>query len=47
VMDQSPEELKQKAARYRELARQVFDEQAADRILALARELERQAQQQQ
>jgi hypothetical protein len=42
-MKESPEEIKKKAAKYRQLARQVFDEQAANRILALAEELERQA----
>jgi hypothetical protein len=46
-MDQSPEELKQKAAHHRELARQVADKQTADSILARARELEEQAKQQQ
>jgi hypothetical protein len=46
-MDQSPQELQQRAAKYRQMAQQVGDKQIADRILALAKELEQQAQQQQ
>jgi hypothetical protein len=45
-MDQNREELKQKAARARHLARQIGDKQASESILELARELEQQAQQQ-
>jgi hypothetical protein len=47
VMDQSPEELDRRAAKYRLLARQVADKETADRILALARDLKQQAKQQQ
>jgi hypothetical protein len=46
-MDQNREELERKAAKARQLARQVGDKQASDAILALARELEHQAKQQQ
>ena len=46
-MDQSPEELERKAAKYRQMARQITDKQTADRIFALAKELEEQAKQQQ
>jgi hypothetical protein len=45
-MAQSREELEQKAKKARDLARQIADKQAADGILALARELEDQAKQQ-
>jgi hypothetical protein len=46
-MDQSPEELEHKAAKYRQLARQIADKQTVESILALAQELEEQAKQQQ
>jgi hypothetical protein len=35
-MDQSPEELEQKAAKYRQVAWQVGDQETAESILALA-----------
>jgi len=43
-MKESPEELEQKAARYRQLARHIGDKPTVDRILTLAQELEQQAQ---
>jgi hypothetical protein len=46
-MNESPQELERKAAKYRQMAQQVADKQTADRILALAKELEQQARQQQ
>jgi hypothetical protein len=45
-MDQNREELEQKAAKARLLARQIADKQAAEGILALARELDEQARRQ-
>jgi hypothetical protein len=42
-MKESPEELEQKAARYRQLARHIGDKPTVDRILTLAQELEQQA----
>jgi hypothetical protein len=36
-------ELEQKATRYRQLARAIADQQTAERILALAKELEAQS----
>ena len=44
-MDQTRQELEQKAAKYRQLARQVADKLTVDRIFALAEELEQQAKQ--
>ncbi len=44
-MDQTRQELEQKAAKYRQLARQVTDKLTVDRIFALAEELEQQAKQ--
>jgi hypothetical protein len=46
VMDQTRQELEQKAARYRQLAREIWDQPTADRILALAKELAQRAQEQ-
>jgi hypothetical protein len=45
-MDHSREELEQRAAKARLLARQIGDKQASEGILELARELEKQANQQ-
>ena len=44
-MDQSREELERKAAKARQLARQVADKQAAESILQMAQELEEKAKQ--
>ena len=46
VMDQSRAQLEQKAAKARLLAGKIADKQAAEAILALARELEEQAKRQ-
>ncbi|MGC2316649.1 MAG: hypothetical protein WA615_09155 [Bradyrhizobium sp.] len=45
-MDQTRQELEQRAARYRQLAREISDQPTADRILALAKELAQRAQEQ-
>ena len=44
-MDQTRQELEQKAAKYRQLARQVADKLTVDRISALVEELEQRAKQ--
>jgi hypothetical protein len=45
-MDQNKEELERKAEKARRLAKQILDREAAEGMLALAKELENKARQQ-